>query len=224
MIKSMRTYIVLLGPPGAGKGTQAQVISEKMALPHISSGDIFRENLKKETELGKMAAQYMNKGELVPDDVTIAMIRERLERPDCEPGALLDGFPRTPAQAQALSKMLAELHGEVKVVPYISVPEDVLIERLTGRWTCRAQGHVYHEKYNPPKVAGRCDEDGSELYQREDDKAETVKRRISVYLEQTQPLISFYQERGLLHEVDGKLPIEQVTAEILAILPKNSVH
>lgn len=220
----MRTFIVLLGPPGAGKGTQAQVISEKMSLPHISSGDIFRENLKKETELGKLAAQYMNKGELVPDDVTIAMIRERLERPDCGQGALLDGFPRTPAQAQALAEMLSELHGEVKVVPYISVPEDVLIERLTGRWTCRAQGHVYHEKYNPPKIARQCDEDGSELYQREDDKAETVTRRIRVYLEQTQPLIAFYQERGLLREVDGRLPIDQVATRLLAILPAGSEH
>ena len=220
----MCTYIVLLGPPGAGKGTQAEVISEKMDLPHISSGDIFRENLKKETELGKMAAQYMNKGELVPDDVTIAMIRERLERQDCKQGALLDGFPRTPAQAQALADMLFDLHGEVKVVPYISVPEQVLIERLTGRWTCRAQGHVYHEKYNPPKIAGQCDEDGSELYQREDDKAETVKRRIRVYLEQTQPLIAFYQERGLLREVDGRLSIDQVTTSLLAILPKGSEH
>jgi adenylate kinase len=221
---SMRTYIVLLGPPGAGKGTQAQVISEKMSLPHVSSGDIFRENLKKETQLGKLAAQYMNKGELVPDDVTIAMIRERLERSDCAQGALLDGFPRTPAQAQALADMLSVLNGEVRVVPYISVPEEVLVERLTGRWTCRAQGHVYHEKYNPPKISGRCDEDGSELYQRDDDKAETVLRRIRVYLEQTQPLIAFYQERGLLQEIDGRLPIEQVTAEILAILPVGLEH
>lgn len=220
----MRTYIVLLGPPGAGKGTQAQVISEKLSLPHISSGDIFRENLKKETELGKLAAQYMNKGELVPDDVTIAMIRERLERPDCAKGALLDGFPRTPTQAQALADMLSVLNGEVKVVPYISVPEEVLVERLTGRWTCRAQGHVYHEKYNPPKVIGQCDEDGSELYQREDDKAETVGRRIRVYLEQTQPLIAFYRERGLLREIDGRLPIEQVTVAMLAILPVSSEH
>lgn len=220
----MRTYIILLGPPGAGKGTQAQVISEKMGLPHISSGDIFRENLKKETELGKLAAQYMNKGELVPDDLTIAMIRERLERPDCAQGALLDGFPRTPAQAQALADMLAVLNGEVKVVPYIRVPEGVLVERLTGRWTCRAQGHVYHEKYNPPKVAGHCDEDGSELYQRDDDKVETVLRRIRVYLEQTQPLIAFYEERGLLQEIDGRLPIEQVTVEILAILPVGLEH
>ena len=139
----MATFIVLLGPPGAGKGTQAKAISEKMSLPHISSGDIFRENLKKETELGELAAKYMNKGELVPDDITIAMIRDRLTRPDCQSGALLDGFPRTPAQAEALSEMLAGLQGEVKAVPYISVPAPVLIERLTGRWTCRAADSMY---------------------------------------------------------------------------------
>lgn len=217
----MTSYIVLLGPPGAGKGTQAQAISENLRLPHISSGDIFRENLKKETELGKLAAGFMNKGELVPDDVTIAMIRERLSRPDCSNGALLDGFPRTPAQAEALSKMLEEIGGQVTCVPYISVAEAVLIERLTGRWTCREAGHIFHEKYNPPKQPGRCDMDGSELYQREDDKAETVSRRIRVYLEQTKPLIDYYQQRGLLVEVDGTLPIEQVTAKLLAALPSD---
>ncbi|HSQ18615.1 MAG TPA: adenylate kinase [Anaerolineales bacterium] len=217
----MASYIILLGPPGAGKGTQAQAISQELQLPHISSGDIFRENLKKETELGKLAAGFMNKGELVPDDVTIAMIRERLSRPDCQAGALLDGFPRTPAQAEALSGMLAELGGQVNAVPYISVPEAVLIERLTGRWTCRQAGHIFHEKYNPPQQPGRCDLDGSELYQREDDKAETVTRRIRVYLEQTKPLIDYYQQRGLLIEIDGILPIEQVTASLLAALPHN---
>lgn len=215
----MPTFIVLLGPPGAGKGTQAQVVSQTLGLPHISSGDIFRENLKKQTDLGKLAEGYMNRGELVPDDVTIAMIRERLSRPDATNGALLDGFPRTPAQAEALSTMLSEFDGEVNAVPYIKVPEDVLIERLTGRWTCRAQGHVYHEKYNPPKEPGRCDNDGSELYQREDDKAETVKRRIRVYLEQTEPLIEFYRQRGKLIEVDGTKTIEQVKENLLAVLP-----
>jgi len=214
----MPTYIVLLGPPGAGKGTQAEAITAKLSLPHISSGDIFRENLKKQTELGKLAAGYMNRGELVPDDVTIKMIQERLSRPDCKAGALLDGFPRTPAQADALAAMLAEFKGQVNAVPYIYVPEDVLIERLTGRWTCRAEGHIFHQKYNPPKVPGRCDHDGSELYQREDDKVETVTRRIHVYFEQTQPLIDYYRQRNLLIEVDGKQPIEKVTAELLAAL------
>lgn len=215
----MPTYIVLLGPPGAGKGTQAQIASETLGLPHISSGDIFRENLKNQTELGKLAEGFMKRGELVPDDVTIAMIRDRLSRPDCTPGALLDGFPRTPAQAEALDTMLSDFNGHVNAVPYINVPEDVLVERLSGRWTCRTQGHVFHEIYNPPKEPGLCDIDGSELYQREDDKAETVKRRIHVYLEQTEPLIEYYRQRGLLIEIDGKKPIEQVTVELLAALP-----
>ncbi|RPI31933.1 MAG: adenylate kinase [Chloroflexota bacterium] len=215
----MPVYIVLLGPPGAGKGTQAQIVSETLGLPHISSGDIFRENLKNKTELGKLAEGFMTRGELVPDDVTIAMIRERLARPDCKPGALLDGFPRTPAQAEALATMLAEFQGQVEAVPYIKVQEDVLIERLTGRWTCRAQGHIFHEKYNPPREPGRCDYDGSELYQRDDDKAETVTRRIRVYMEQTEPLIDYYRQRGLLVEVDGTKPINEVTAELLAALP-----
>jgi len=215
----MPTYIVLLGPPGAGKGTQAEAITAKLNLPHISSGDIFREHLKKQTELGKLAASYMNRGELVPDDVTIKMIQERLSRPDCSDGALLDGFPRTPAQADALAAMLTAFKGQVNAVPYINVPDDVLIERLTGRWTCRAEEHIFHVKYNPPKVPGRCDHDGSELYQREDDKVETVTRRIRVYFEQTQPLIDYYRQRNLLIEVDGKQPIEKVTSELLVTLP-----
>src|SRR5512138_3027598 len=147
----MATYIVLLGPPGAGKETQAEVISREMNLAHISSGDLFRENLKNQTELGKMAQGYMNRGELVPDDVTIAMVRDRLSREDCKDGALLDGFPRTPAQAIALANMLETMHEKVDSVPYISVPAEVLIERLGGRWTCPACGKVYHEKFNPPK-------------------------------------------------------------------------
>lgn len=217
----MTRFIVLLGPPGAGKGTQAEAISAKLHLPHISSGDIFREHLKNQTELGKLAAGFINKGELVPDDVTIAMIRERLSRPDCHDGALLDGFPRTPAQAEALATFLSEINGQVKHVPYICVPEDVLIERLAGRWTCRESGHVFHEKYNPPKLQGICDFDGSKLYQREDDKAETVKRRIHVYMEQTQPLIAYYREHGVLREVDGKKTIEQVTKDLLLALQGN---
>ena len=217
----MRKYIVLLGPPGAGKGTQAKLISDKMMLPHISSGDIFRENIKNQTELGKLASGFINKGELVPDDLTIALIKDRLSRSDCERGALLDGFPRTPAQAIALDEMLKPMDGEVVVVPYITVPENELVERLAGRWTCRSGGHAYHEKFNPPQVSGRCDVDGSELYQREDDKAETVIRRIRVYLEQTSPLIAYYQGKQLLREVDGKQSIEGVSASMLAILPEN---
>ncbi|GAP10355.1 adenylate kinase [Bellilinea caldifistulae] len=211
----MGRFIVLLGPPGAGKGTQAQVLAEKTGLAHISSGDIFRENLKNQTELGKLAQGYMNRGELVPDDVTIAMIRERLSRPDCKNGAILDGFPRTPAQAEALSAMLKELDGKVVSVPYISVPAEVLIERLSGRWTCRTCGKVYHSVYNPPKKAGVCDDDGGELYQREDDQPATVEKRIKVYLEQTSPLIEHYRQAGLLVEIDGTQPIEEVTRQLL---------
>jgi len=217
----MARYIVLLGPPGAGKGTQAQRISETLVLAHISSGDIFRENLKDQTELGNLAKGYIDRGELVPDDVTIAMIRERLSRPDCRNGALLDGFPRTPIQAEALDKMLVEFNSEVEAVPYINVPEDVLVERLSGRWTCKDQGHVFHHIYSPPKVQGICDQDGSELYQREDDKPETVKRRIRVYMEQTAPLIEYYQQSGKLIEVDGTQSIEDVSNEMIAALFKD---
>jgi adenylate kinase len=219
----MPVYIVLLGPPGAGKGTQAQVISEKYGLPHISSGDIFRENLKNQTELGNLARGFMDRGELVPDDLTIQMIRERLSRPDCAPGALLDGFPRTVAQAEALATMLKDFQGTVNAVPYINVPESVLIERLTGRWTCRAEGHVFHQKFSPPKVAGVCDFDGSELYQRADDNVETVTNRIRVFLDQTRPLIAYYQQEGTLLEVDGKQSIDQVGADLLAGLAQRIV-
>ncbi len=214
----MSKYIVLLGPPGAGKGTQAQIVSQKLALSHISSGDIFRENLKNQTELGQQAKVFMNRGELVPDELTISMIRERLARPDCEFGALLDGFPRTPAQAEALDKMLAGLGGCVNAVPYIKVDEQALIDRLTGRWTCRAQGHVFHERYNPPQFPDKCDFDGSELYQRDDDKAETVINRIRVYLTQTAPLIEYYRQAGVLREIDGSQPIQDVTTDLLAAL------
>jgi adenylate kinase len=216
----MAKYIVLLGPPGAGKGTQAQIVAEKYGLVHVSSGDLFRENLKHETDLGKLAQTYMKRGELVPDDVTIAMVRDRLSRPDCRNGALLDGFPRTPAQAEALSRMLQELDGSVNLVPYIFVLEEILVERLGGRWICRANGHVFHEKFNPPAVAGICDEDGSELYQRDDDKPETVKNRIKVYQDQTAPLISYYQEKGLLVEIDGTKPIDTVTTDLLQAIEK----
>jgi adenylate kinase len=214
----MLTYIVLLGPPGVGKGTQAEIICRTTGLPHISSGDLFRDNIKNATDLGTLAQTYMNKGLLVPDDVTISMIRERLSRPDCKYGALLDGFPRTTVQADALEKLLAEFGGKVNHVPYISASEATLVDRLSGRWTCKAQGHVFHEKYSPPKQPGVCDVDGSELCQREDDKAETVTRRIQVYFAQTAPLIAYYRERGLLSEIDGARPVEQVTRDLLAVL------
>ena len=216
----MATYIVLLGPPGVGKGTQAKILSERSGLAHISSGDLFRENLKNQTELGKLAQTYMHQGELVPDDVTIAMIRDRLQRQDCDAGAILDGFPRTPAQAEALEKMLEEFHGQVDAVPFITAPRDVLMDRLSDRWTCRAIGHVFNAKSNPPKKTGFCDYDGSELYQRDDDKADTVMHRIQVYLDQTSPLISYYRDRGKLVEINGMQSIEQVTQDLMSALKK----
>jgi adenylate kinase len=212
------SYIVLLGAPGAGKGTQAERIAEKLGLAHVSSGDIFRENIKNRTELGKLAEDTMNRGELVPDDVTIRMIRERLSRPDCASGAVLDGFPRTPAQAEALDAMLGEFGGKVDVVPYIKVEESILVNRLAGRRTCRENGHIFHVEFNPPKKPGVCDFDGSELYQREDDRAETVANRIRVYLEQTAPLIEHYREAGLVMDVNGAQQIEEVTEELIAVL------
>lgn len=216
----MATFIVLLGPPGVGKGTQAKILSEKTNLVHVSSGDLFRENFKKETELGKLAKSFMDKGELVPDDVTISMIRDRVSKPDCEAGAILDGFPRTPAQASALEKMLTELGSEVKLVPYITAAEAVLIERASGRWTCRENGHIYHQVFNPPKEAGTCDLDGSPLYQRDDDKVETVTNRIHVYLQQTMPLVEHYRGGGKLVEIDGTKAVEQVTKDLLDALEK----
>lgn len=211
----MAKTIVLLGPPGAGKGTQAQIIAKEFGLVHVSSGDLFRENLKNQTELGKLAKGYMDRGELVPDDVTIAMVKDRISRPDCEKGVLLDGFPRTVAQAEALDKMLATLNSAVTSVPLISVPAEVLVERLSGRWTCPVCGKVYHEKFNPPAAAGKCDADGAALIQRDDDKPATVKNRISVYVQQTAPLIAYYRAKGLLAEVDGTLSIEAVGEQML---------
>ncbi len=216
----MPTYIILLGPPGAGKGTQAARISEEFNIPHISSGNIFRENLKNKSELGKIALEYIERGELVPDDVTIEMIKDRLDRPDCKKGALLDGFPRTPEQAIALDKILAEIGGQVNCVPLITVPGEMLVERISGRRVCRENEHVYHVINNQPKVPGVCDLDGSELYQRDDDKEETVRRRILVYEQQTTPLIAYYENNGLVISVDGTREIGEVSNQLLRDIKK----
>jgi adenylate kinase len=214
----VRDFYVFLGPPGAGKGTQAKVVAQKMGIPQISSGDLFRENLKNQTELGIRADEYIRVGELVTDDITIKMVEERISRTDCAAGAILDGFPRTPAQAKALDEMLEQTGCKINQVPYIAVPVEDLVERLSARLTCRAQGHVFHKVYKPPKVSGICDFDGSELYQREDDKPETVKHRIQVYEEQTRPLIDYYRERGILVEIDGSQSIEDVTKDLLEMV------
>lgn len=211
-------YVVLLGAPGAGKGTQAALLSEELGIPQVSSGDLFRENLDQETELGVLAKSYMDKGELVPDDVTIAMVMDRLARPDCAEGAILDGFPRTLTQAQALDEALAGQGHQISVVPYIRVSEETLLARLGGRWTCSQCGAVYHEVFNPPKVAGVCDVCGGTLYQRADDTPETHKKRIDVYMAQTRPLIDYYRADGLLREIDGERDVEGVYGALLDVI------
>ncbi len=209
-------FVVLLGPPASGKGTQAARLREVLNLPHVASGDLFRENLKNETELGLKAKGYMDRGVLVPDDVTIAMVMERLSRPDCAGGALLDGFPRTIAQAEALDRALAERGYKISLVPYIAVPDEILIERVSGRRLCRVCGEAYHIKFNLPKQPGVCDKDGGELYQRDDDEPETVRKRLEVYWEQTSPLIDYYRRQEVLVEVDGDQPIDTVEADLRA--------
>lgn len=211
-------FVVLLGGPGAGKGTQAERLAQALGIPQVSTGDLFRENLKNETELGLLAKGYMERGELVPDEVTVGMVRERLQRPDATEGAILDGFPRTIAQAEALGRLLADLGSHLAVVPYIKVPEDVLLERLAGRWTCRKCGAMYHQLFSPPQTVGICDRCGGELYQRPDDTPETQKHRITVYFEQTAPLIDYYRSKGLLAEVDGRPGIEEIQAALQSII------
>jgi adenylate kinase len=209
-------FVILLGPPASGKGTQAARLREALDLPHVASGDLFRENLKNETELGKKAKVYMDRGELVPDDVTIAMVMDRLSQPDCAGGALLDGFPRTIAQAEALAQALAERGHRIGVVPNIVVPDEVLVERVSGRRLCRTCGESYHVRFNPPKQPGVCDNDGGELYQRDDDRPETMRQRLKVYWKQTSPLIDYYRDQSVLVEVNGDQAIDAVAADLRA--------
>ncbi len=208
-------YIILLGPPGAGKGTQAEMLRERLGLAHVSSGDLFRENVSKGTPLGKLAKSYMDRGELVPDDVTVQMVMERIARPDSARGVVFDGFPRNEAQAKALDEALAKEHKKISAVPHVQVGDEKLVERLSSRWICPIDGAVYNTMTNPPRVAGRCDKDNAELYQRDDDKPETVRRRLQVYHTQTKPLIDYYRSKGLLREVNGEQNIETVQADLV---------
>lgn len=206
--------LILLGAPGAGKGTQAEKICEKFSIPQISTGNIIRAAMKQETEAGKKAQTFVNAGQLVPDAVVIEMVNERLKQDDCKNGFILDGFPRTVAQAEALEEMGVQIDAVVD----IQVPDAVITDRLSGRKACLACGATYHMEFQPPKVEGKCDKCGADLVVRKDDQPETIQERLKVYHDQTQPLVDFYRARGVLKEVDGTKPVEEVTESTLAVI------
>lgn len=212
--------LVLLGPPGAGKGTQASAIVKKYNIPHISTGDIFRANIKEGTELGKKAKEYMDKGLLVPDELVVDLVKDRLNQKDCSEGFLLDGFPRTVKQAEALDAELLSMGIGLDRVINIDADSKILIERAIGRRVCKECGATYHIKFNPPKNEGICDNDNMTLFQRDDDVEETVATRINVYFEQTQPLIDYYQQKGLILNIDGTKPIDDIFETIVEALNK----
>ncbi len=203
--------LVLVGPPGAGKGTQAQFLAAQLAIPKISSGDLFRENVDQVTDLGNEARQYMEAGDLVPDEVTIAMVRDRLAEGDVADGFLLDGFPRNVPQAETLDRMLADMDERLDVVLELVVDDEEVVRRLSGRRTCRGCGHIWHVDFDPPSRDGRCDTCQSDLFQRDDDKPDTVRHRLDVYAMQTAPLIAFYAEKGILVGIDATGPVDDVT-------------
>ncbi|MCG2428823.1 adenylate kinase [Staphylococcus epidermidis] len=210
--------IILMGLPGAGKGTQASEIVKKFPIPHISTGDMFRKAIKDETDLGKEAKSYMDRGELVPDEVTVGIVKERISEDDAKKGFLLDGFPRTIDQAESLSQIMSELAREIDAVINIEVPEEELMNRLTGRRICEKCGTTYHLVFNPPKVDGICDIDGGKLYQREDDNPETVSNRLSVNVKQSKPILEYYNNKGVLKNIDGSKDIDEVTKDVIDIL------
>ena len=220
MIRKEKIFmkIIMLGAPGAGKGTQAKKIAAKYAIPHISTGDIFRANIKNNTELGQKAKTYMDKGELVPDELVVDLIMDRFKEADCANGYVLDGFPRTIPQAEALDKALSANGESVDYAINVEVPDENIINRMSGRRACVGCGATYHIQFNPTKVEGICDACGEKLILRDDDKPETVKNRLSVYHEQTQPLIDFYAKKGILKEVDGTMDMNDVFAAIVKIL------
>lgn len=211
-------YVILVGAPGAGKGTQAAQVSEKLGLTHVASGDLIREVRESDTDLGRLVKSYYDKGELVPDDVTIQMVLERLAKPDCKRGCLLDGFPRTLQQAEALDAALQKDGKQVDKVVAINVSEGELLKRLGGRWLCRKCSAAFHVVFAPPKKAGVCDNCGGDLYQRADDTEETAKNRLDVYFRQTMPLVDYYAKQKKLVEVNGEQTVEQVAGELLAVL------
>lgn len=212
--RGIAVNLILMGLPGAGKGTQAEKIVEKYQIPHISTGDMFRLAIKEGTDLGKKAKTFMDQGELVPDEVTIGIVRERLSKPDCSTGFLLDGFPRTVAQADALESLLQKMERSLDFVLHVDVPQDQLMDRLTGRRICPTCGATYHVTFNPPKQEGICDNDGATLIQRDDDRPETVSKRLEVNVQQAQPLLDFYHDKGYLVSIDGSQEISKVFKDI----------
>ena len=210
--------IIMLGAPGAGKGTQAKMLADKYEIPHISTGDIFRANIKNETELGKKAKEYMDKGLLVPDELTCNLVVDRIQQEDCKKGYILDGYPRTIPQAEALDKALTELNDKIDYAINVEVPDENIVGRMSGRRACVGCGATYHIVYNPTKEEGICDRCGKELILRDDDKPETVQKRLNVYHEQTQPLIDFYKNKGVLKEVDGTVDMNDVFNAIVKVL------
>ncbi|GAC1433272.1 MAG: adenylate kinase [Ktedonobacteraceae bacterium] len=207
--------IILFGAQGSGKGTQADRLAEALGIPHVASGDLFRDAIKAESDLGRKAKEYIDQGKLVPDDLTVKMVLDRIKEPDCTPGVLLDGFPRTIAQAHALDDGLEANGRQINVAVYLNVPRDILLSRLSGRYICRAHQHVYNINTNPPKVAGKCDRDGSELYQRADDSGAAVQRRLDIFFNETIRLLDYYRPQGKLSEVDGNQGIEQVQQDLV---------
>jgi adenylate kinase len=212
------TVIVMLGAPGAGKGTQAHILSERLAIPHVATGDLFRAAVRDGSALGLEARRFMERGQLVPDDVTIKMLLDRMAQPDADGGAILDGFPRNRTQAEVLDAALAEESGKVDLAIDIAVPSDEVVRRLSGRWVCRDAGHVYNETSNPPLEPGRCDIDGSPLVQREDDKPETVRARLEVQLASLQEVLDHYRASGVLRTVDGTKDIDGVAEGVAAVV------
>lgn len=208
--------IVLLGGPGSGKGTQAELLCAELGLPHVSTGDLFRENLRQATDLGRLAKTYMERGELVPDDVTEALVAERLARPDAQAGFILDGFPRTVSQAEALTAMLADQGRTLSGVLFVNVSDEAIVDRLSGRLICRSCQAPFHKQFKPPRTPGICDACGGELYQRADDNPATVRARLATFHEQTEPLVEYYRRSGLLHEVSGEGEVAEVSARSLA--------
>lgn len=209
---------ILLGPPGAGKGTQSEIIENEFGIPHVSTGDIFRQNIKDETELGKKVKSYLNQGNLVPDELTVEIVKDRILQEDCKNGFLLDGFPRTIEQANALDKVLSSMGQKLDYVINIKVDPKLLVDRAVGRRICKSCGQTYHLIYNKPTKEGICDKCGGELYQRKDDTAETVANRINVYQEQTQPLIEYYTQKGIILNINGEQPIAKVGSDIISNL------